>query len=109
MKKLLFAFAMASGIGFTTNAALYSAYQVNESMVQESEEGGFVVISEIPKAVAEEIAKRYEGSTIKKAEYDNQKRVYQITLDTNQGEEVVVQVKESGEEVVDQDDAAIQE
>ncbi|MGL4327281.1 MAG: hypothetical protein ACRCS7_07375 [Tannerellaceae bacterium] len=101
MKKLLFAIALVSGIGFTTNAALTPAQSVILSTVMDTEEYTVIEITEVPKAVTDAVAKKHEGSTIKKAAVDKETMIYQITAETTEGKEVVSLFKETGEEVIE--------
>ena len=60
-----------------------------------------VEVKDLPEAVAQAIAKSYEGATIKEA-YVSEKetgKVYKVILTTKDAQEVTVLLNEKGEEV----------
>lgn len=101
MKKLLFAIALTSGIGFTSQASVIAEQPTIISTVINAAEYVEIELTEIPKVVTDTVAKKHEGSTIKKASVDKETMIYQITVVTADGKEVVNLYKETGEEVVE--------
>lgn len=98
MKKLLFAIALLSGIGFTIHSAVSNTQPAEILRILNADEFTEIEIAEVPKAVTDAVAKKFEGSTLKKAEVNKETMIYQITVTTADGKEVICQFKESGEE-----------
>lgn len=99
MKKLLLAIALVAGFSFSSFAApAFSDFQV---VSMEKQVGEFVEIeiADVPKAVTDAVAQKYEGATIKKAAFNKESKVYQITIETADKSEVVNMFTEAGEEV----------
>ena len=94
MKKVLVAVALVMGLGSNT--------PVVENQTQApQDEYTKVEVKDLPEAVAQAIAKSYEGATIKEAYVAEKEtgKVYKVILTTKDAQEVTVLLNEKGEEV----------
>lgn len=99
MKKLLFAIAMVAGFGLSSFAAPAQSELQVVSEVTQIAEFAKIEIADLPKAVTDAIAKKFENSTIIEAAYNASTKVYKVTVKTAEEKEVVVLFDENGEEV----------
>ena len=103
MKKVLVAVALVMGLG----SSVAFAQEVSNTPVVENQtqapqdEYTKVEVKDLPEAVAQAIAKNYEGATIKEAYVAEKEsgKVYKVILTTKDAQEVTVLLNEKGEEV----------
>ena len=103
MKKVLVAVALVMGLG----SSVAFAQEVSNTPVVENQtqapqdEYTKVEVKDLPEAVAQAIAKSYEGATIKEAYVAEKEtgKVYKVILTTKDAQEVTVLLNEKGEEV----------
>ena len=103
MKKVLVAVALVMGLG----SSVAFAQEVENSTAVETQaqapqdEYTKVEVKDLPEAVAQAIAKSYEGATIKEAYVAEKEtgKVYKVILTTKDAQEVTVLLNEKGEEV----------
>ena len=103
MKKVLVAVALVMGLG----SSVAFAQEVSNTPVVENQtqapqdEQTKVEVKDLAEAVAQAIAKSYEGATIKEAYVAEKEtgKVYKVILTTKDAQEVTVLLNEKGEEV----------
>ena len=93
MKKVLVAVALVMGLG---SSVAFAQEVINTTSVEmqaqvPQDEFTKIDVKELPEAVAQAVAKNYEGATIKEA--------YKVILTTKDSQEVTVLMNEKGEEV----------
>ena len=91
MKKVLVAVALVMGLG---SSVAFAQEVINTTSVE-------MQAKELPEAVAQAVAKNYEGATIKEAYVAEKEsgKVYKVILTTKDSQEVTVLMNEKGEEV----------
>ena len=102
MKKVLVAVALVMGLG---SSVAFAQEVINttsvEMQAQVQDEFTKIDVKELPEAVAQAVAKNYEGATIKEAYVAEKEsgKVYKVILTTKDSQEVTVLMNEKGEEV----------
>ena len=113
MKKVLVAVALVMGLG----SSVAFAQEVSNTPVVENQtqapqdEYTKVEVKDLPEAVAQAIAKSYEGATIKEAYVAEKEtgKVYKVILTTKDAQEVTVLLNEKGEEVKTQRESTMKD
>ena len=105
MKKVLVAVALVMGLG---SSVAFAQEVINTTSVEmqaqvPQDEFTKIDVKELPEAVAQAVAKNYEGATIKEAYVAEKEsgKVYKVILTTKDSQEVTVLMNEKGEEVKD--------
>ena len=103
MKKVLVAVALVMGLG---SSVAFAQEVINTTSVEmqaqvPQDEFTKIDVKELPEAVAQAVAKNYEGATIKEAYVAEKEsgKVYKVILTTKDSQEVTVLMNEKGEEV----------
>ena len=102
MKKVLVAVALVMGLG---SSVAFAQEVINTSVEMQAQvpqdEFTKIDVKELPEAVAQAVAKNYEGATIKEAYVAEKEsgKVYKVILTTKDSQEVTVLMNEKGEEV----------
>ena len=103
MKKVLVAVALVLGLGSSVAFAqeVSNTPAVENQTQAPQDEYTKVEVKDLPEAVAQAIAKSYEGATIKEAYVAEKEtgKVYKVILTTKDAQEVTVLLNEKGEEV----------
>ena len=102
MKKVLVAVALVMGLG---SSVAFAQEVINTTSVEmqvqvPQDEFTKIDVKELPEAVAQAVAKNYEGATIKEAYVAEKEsgKVYKVILTTKDSQEVTVLMNEKGEE-----------
>ena len=103
MKKVLVAVALVMGLG---SSVAFAQEVINTTSVEmqvqvPQDEFTKIDVKELPEAVAQAVAKNYDGATIKEAYVAEKEsgKVYKVILTTKDSQEVTVLMNEKGEEV----------
>ena len=103
MKKVLVAVALVMGLG---SSVAFAQEVINTTSVEmqaqvPQDEFTKIDVKELPEAVAQAVAKNYEGATIKEAYVAEKEsgKVYKVILTTKDSQEVTVLMNDKGEEV----------
>ena len=100
MKKVLVAVALVMGLG---SSVAFAQEVINTTSVEMQAQvpQDEIDVKELPEAVAQAVAKNYEGATIKEAYVAEKEsgKVYKVILTTKDSQEVTVLMNEKGEEV----------
>ena len=103
MKKVLVAVALVMGLGSSVALAQEVINTTSVEMQAQVPQDEFtkIDVKELPEAVAQAVAKNYEGATIKEAYVAEKEsgKVYKVILTTKDSQEVTVLMNEKGEEV----------
>ena len=102
MKKVLVAVALVMGLGSSVAFAQEVINTTSVEMQAQVPQDEFKIdVKELPEAVAQAVAKNYEGATIKEAYVAEKEsgKVYKVILTTKDSQEVTVLMNEKGEEV----------
>lgn len=99
MKRLVFAVALAMGLGTTV---AFAENNVATGIVVTARVNDFtpIELKDLPQAVQEALAKNFQDYTVKKAAVEVSEEgvsTYQVTLVNSEGEESVVFFSEKGE------------
>lgn len=102
-EKVLVAVALVMGLG---SSVAFAQEVINTTSVEmqaqvPQDEFTKIDVKELPEAVAQAVAKNYEGATIKEAYVAEKEsgKVYKVILTTKDSQEVTVLMNEKGEEV----------
>ena len=101
MKKVLVAVVMGLGSSVAFAQEVSNTPVVENQTQAPQDEYTKVEVKDLPEAVAQAIAKSYEGATIKEAYVAEKEtgKVYKVILTTKDAQEVTVLLNEKGEEV----------
>ena len=103
MKKVLVAVALVMGLVISVAFAqeVINTTSVEMQVQVPQDEFTKIDVKELPEAVAQAVAKNYEGATIKEAYVAEKEsgKVYKVILTTKDSQEVTVLMNEKGEEV----------